>query len=117
MKQIYKNIIICIIIVISQLRELLPSDYYFEWIINGKIKSVNFICFLFIKHFTTFFLFYCCLKPKNINKDLLLFCLILSFLDMIHFIISSSFGYNDIKILSTIVVFAFLRSKFNKWVV
>ncbi len=116
MKQTYKNTILILLIIAGQFHELLPRDYLIEWIVNGKVKSIQFAWFLFAKHITVFCVLYCILKPKNIKKDILLFLMVLSGLDVIHFLISSSFGFVKLKILFSGVIFMFLKSKFNKWV-
>ncbi len=115
MKLTCKNIILVLLIIAGQLHELLPDDHLIEWIVNGKIKSIKFAWFLFSMHITTFVALYYALRPKNINKNLLLFLVVSSFYDVLHFFISSSFGFVEVKILISGITFVLLKSKFNKW--
>lgn len=110
----YKNKILFSLIVLSQAHTLLRGLGNIVWELNGVEKTFSLSTFLFVKHITTFVLYYMIIKPKGVNKNLLYFCFILSGLDIIHFIVLSGFGYGILKlILSFLILFTY--NLYKKW--
>ena len=85
------------------------------WILNGISKSPSKTVFLFVKHFSEFVLIYLFIKPKGVDRKLMFFFLCVTFLDIFHFILLSGFGFGEIKLLISVLLFLFIRSKYFKW--
>lgn len=111
----FKNYILFSLIFLSQIHTLFRGcGFRFVWL-NGISKTASLSTFLFVKHLSAFVLVYCALKPKGISKNLLIFFSIVTFLDIIHFITLSGFGYELVKIFLSLVIFLFIKSRFNIW--
>ena len=113
----YKNIIIILLIFLNQIHTLFRGcGIYLTWIINDITKSLNFSIYLFAKHVTVFIVLLFVMYPKNINKNLLLMVIIISFLDIVFFVTNSNHQIGLIKFGLSALIFFTLKSKFNKWV-
>ncbi len=112
----FKDYLLITLVILSQVHTIFKgSGLNLVWLINGVSKSLNFSVFLLIKHVTVFILYCLLLKPKGINKNLLLMLLIVSFLDVTFFIINSNYQVNLIKFVIAALIFFAFKSKFNKW--
>ena len=110
----YKNKILFSLIILSQFHVIFRGLGSFVWVLNGVEKTYSLSVFLFVKHFTVFVLYYICLKPKGVNRNLLIFLFFLSFLDVIHFIVLSGFEYEYAKIALAFlitVIYTYLKPK------
>ena len=109
----YKNIVLSILVILSQIHVLFRGvDFRFVWS-NGVAKTASFSVFLLSHHITSFiliYLLYCLSKQKKLT----LYLLILSFLDIIHFIALSGFGFELEKIALSLFIY-YLTTKFNEW--
>jgi len=100
----YKNTILFSLIILSQIHVLFRGVGSFTWVLNDVEKTFSLSTFLFVKHLTTFVLYYMIINPKGINKNLLYFCFIISGLDIIHFIVLSGFGYGLVKLILSFAI-------------
>ena len=111
-----KNYILFSLIILSQSHVAFrDSEISIEWLLNGKIRSLTASVFLFVKHFSEFYLVFCLLKPKGLDRNLILLLLILTFLDVWHFILFSGKGFEIEKLVLTGLMFFAMKTKFNKW--
>jgi hypothetical protein len=109
----FKNSLLFLFIFLSQIHVLFRgADFKILWILNDKIKTLNFSVFLFIVYLENIVLYYCLLRPKGVSKDLLTVLFILSILDMFHFLLFSSYGYEIDKLC--VMLFVFCCYKFYK---
>ena len=111
-----KNYILFSLIILSQFHVAFSdSKIIVEWLLNGKTRSLNASVFLFVKHFSEFYLVFCLLKPKGLDRNLILLLLILTLLDVWHFISFSGKGFEVEKLVLCGVIYIALKSKFNKY--
>lgn len=104
--QKFKNSILFLIIFLSQIHILFRYfDLKILWILNEKVKTFNFSVFLFVVYLEHIVLYYCLLRPKGVSRDLLTVLFILAILDMIHFILYSSYGYEIEKLGVMLILF------------
>lgn len=117
MKKFNKNIVLVILTFLNQIHILFKgSGIKLVWLINDVTKSLNLSVFLFVKHLTIFILLFITLKPKGYDKNLILFLVIASFLDLFFFVLNSNSNVVVYKFVISGLIFFFLKSKFNKWV-
>jgi len=90
-------------------------DFDVLWILNDISKSTSKTVFLFVKHFSEMVLLYCLFKPKGVDKNLVLFFLVVTFFDVLHFVFLSGFGYEKLKVFVSFFVFLILKSKYCRW--
>lgn len=108
----FKNYILFSLIFLSQIHILFRGcGFKFVWLLNNVSKTMSFSTFLFVKHVSSFVLIYCLLKPKGVNKNLVLFFLVITFLDIMHFLLLSGFDFEYYKIGLSGVIFLFIKYK------
>ena len=90
-------------------------DFDVIWMLNDIRKSTSRTVFLFVKHLSEFILLYCLYKPKGLNKSLVLLFIIVTFFDVLHFVLLSGFGYGKEKIIVSLLVFSFIKLKSYIW--
>lgn len=102
----FKNSILFLIIFLSQIHILFRGvDLKLVWLLNEKVKTFNFSVFLFVVYLEHIVLYYCLLRPKGVSRSLLTVLFILSMLDMFHFLLYSSYGYEIEKLAITGILF------------
>lgn len=110
----YKNHILFSLIALSEVHTLFRGLGNIVWELNGVEKTFSLSTFLFVKHITTFVLYYILINPKGVNKNLLYFCFILSGLDIIHFIVLSGFDFEVLKLFLAFLIL-FTYKLYKKW--
>ena len=111
----FKNSLLFLFIFLSQVHVLFRgADFKILWILNDKIKTLSFSMFLFIVYLEHIVLYYCLLRPEGVSRDLLTVLFILSILDMFHFLLFSSYGYEIEKLFLTGVLF-YCHKTYNKY--
>ena len=113
----YKNYILFSLIFLSQIHTLFRGcEFKVVWLLNDISKSLSLTSFLFVKHISEFVVLYCLFRPKGLNKNLVVLFLIITFWDIIHFILLSGFGYEYLKVFLSLITFIAFKSKLNKWI-
>jgi len=86
------------------------------WLINGVTKSLSFSVFLFFNFTLNIFLFYSAIKPKDISKKLLVYGFIISYLDLLFYLLCSNRNVFFIKMLVFLLIVFILNKKLALWV-
>lgn len=92
------------------------ADYKVVWLINGVKRTPSMVALLIITYFYHIIITYIAIKPKGVNKTLLLACFVLSILDLLAFVFVANVGVFEIKMFLLVCLTWVLRKKFSAWV-
>ena len=107
----FKKILLISIVIISQLHVVFRGlNQRVDWFLfTDKPRGLNFSVFMLGVFIRFIIVHYCLLKPNDVNKNIALFLLVLSVLDLIHFFLTSGLGYAELKIVVAFIVYKIIK--------
>lgn len=107
----HKNYLLLSLIIISQIHVFFRGlGISVDWfLLVDKQRGLNFTVFMIGVFVRFIILHYCLLRPYGINKDLKIYLLILSILDLLHFFLTSGLGYAIEKILVSLFILGIVK--------
>lgn len=107
----HKNYLLLSLIIISQIHVFFRGlGISVDWfLLVDKQRGLNFTVFMIGVFVRFIILHYCLLRPYGINKDLKIYLLILSTLDLLHFFLTSGLGYAIEKILVSLFILGIVK--------
>lgn len=107
----FKKILLILIVIISQLHVAFRGlNVKVDWFLfTDKTRGLNFSVFMIGVFVRFIIVHYCLLSPSNVNKNIALFLLVLSVLDLIHFFLTSGLGYAELKVLVAYIIYRIIK--------
>lgn len=106
----YKNKILLSLILLSQLHAFFRGiDINVSWYFVDKVRSLNFSVFMTCVFVRFTLIYYLLLRPIGISKTLKQYLFILSFFDLVWWVLFSGVGYEIEKLFSSLLVLGVIK--------